>query len=96
MAVPAPPWSFTQIDVADVFQIEAAPLAVPRQRRSRLPAELKGKELLLSVLVPKDLRTNLAIVTAVHAGHLLALQDGAMEQLEGGAVLAHGTHASKL
>jgi hypothetical protein len=94
MAAPAPPWSFTQINVTDVFQIEAAPLAVARQRRSRLPTELKGKKLLLSVLVPKDMRTNLAIVTAVHAGHLLALQDGAMEQFEGRAVLAHGPQDS--
>jgi hypothetical protein len=84
MAASGAPRTIAQAHVSDVGEHEAAPLAARRQLAARRTAELKRQHLLLAARVADDVRAQLAVVSAVHACHLLLFEDGLAEEAVGG------------
>jgi hypothetical protein len=70
MARAGKPSSIAKLDVADLRQPEATPLASGRQARPALAAELIRQRLLLPLRVAKDDRAQLAPIAAIHAEYL--------------------------
>ena len=81
MPVTGMPRALAKLNVADLGELEAFPLAAGRQALAAAASELIGQCDLLPTGVAKDDRAEFARVAVVHTKDLLAITHGFFEQL---------------